>query len=508
MKKIIFLFVALFSQFNFSQNGTLDSSFDADGKLSFAHPDGLANAPSFHGVDVQNDGKILAVGTDRVVVRLNADGSFDNTFDTDGKLLLTNMVEIFTVKALADGKILVGGIGTTKFTITGIPFKCFGVVKLNTDGSMDSTFGTNGYAAVTFTYEKDCEAYDMAVQNDGKIVLVGNAEISTPVGYDDFAFARLNSNGTLDTSFATNGKLTFSLANYDYLYGVTIGNDGTIVAVGKHDPGNTSKDSVIISLNSDGSFNSNFDTDGKLVLPIAVNVDYLNDVKIQSDGKIVACGFVINSFALPGEWLVVRLNSDGSLDNTFHSDGKVNFTFSAWGGDLAHELLLQNDGKIIVGGMGIPSVSPVFCLAKLNADGSFDTTFGNSGKVSNAFPSNSHCKGLTFQADGKIIAVGLLQNGGDFLAIARFHNDANLSTSQLTFQDKFMMFPNPSNGIVNILLSEDLIGSNLIVSNLMGQKIIAYQLISKENVINLNSGIYFISIEKNGLISTKKIVVK
>lgn len=509
MKKnaLLYVFVLILGFKSFSQDGTLDVSFDLDGKLSFSHPDNLANAPSFHGVDVQNDGKILAVGTSKVIVRLNQDGSFDSTFDSDGKLLLNNMLDIYTVKALSNGKILVAGIGKTKFTITGIEYNCFGIIRLNSDGTLDNTFGINGYSAVTFNYQKKCEAYDMAVQADGKIVVVGNAEAVTPVGDDDGAIVRLNENGTLDNTFGTGGKITYNLTSYDYLYGVAIDSNNKIVAVGKNDPGTTAKDSVVLRLNSDGTFDSTFDTDGKLILAISTNVDYLNDVKIQSDGKIVVCGFALLSFSLPGEWLIARINTDGTLDTTFDSDGKVNFAFSAWGGDVAHELLLQNDGKIIIGGFGVPSTSPTFCLARLNFNGSLDTSFGTGGKITSVFSSNSHCRGLAFQPDGKIIAAGLYQNAGNFLAISRHLNNNALNVIKIN-KDEFRIYPNPSSGLLFIKTNSEYLGANVEVTNILGQKIKSIELNQLENQIQLDNGIFLLNVTKENQKFTYKIIVE
>ena len=182
----------------------------------------------------------------------------------------------------------------------------------------------------------------MAIQADGKILVAG-------VGMRNFAVARYNSNGTLDTSFDGDGKLTTDFGGSDYVSGMAIQADGKIVVAG-----GSNSDFAVARYNSNGTLDTSFDGDGKLTTDFR-GYDLANTMAIQADGKILVAGGSDSDFA------VARYNSNGTLDTSFDGDGKLRINFSD-GYDFANSMAIQTDGRIVLAGTN----SRDFALARLN----------------------------------------------------------------------------------------------------------------------------------------------
>lgn len=514
MKRFILLFWLIYFTPYFAQDGSLDLTFNSTGKLVIPNPNNLQVSPAFYAVAQQSDGKILAAGRD-FIVRLNLDGTLDTTFDGDGKKLIVNtsqttiLKDIISIVPLSDGKILISGWSQTKFTVTGTFYKCFGVVKLNSDGSYDTTFDGDGLAICTFNYQQISVPFDMKVQSDGKIVVVGYTEWGS-MAYQDFAVARFNANGSLDTTFNSTGKVTFDSNAYDFLYGLDFQSDGKIVVVGKNDPGNAGKDSFFARLNTDGTLDTTFDGDGMKIIAADPSVDYMEDVKIQPDGKILACGAAVIG-ATDGQWTLIRLNSDGSLDTTFDGDGIAFFGATQWN-EYAYKIALQSNGKIIVFGSLVSSSTNDFGVMRLNSDGSVDNSFDGDGKAIVEFGTSANYEvpyAGCLQSDGKILVAGYFQNTAINYAIARLLNsdNATLNTSE-NLKTKTQIYPNPFTEILNIS-SEN----NGLVQfyDTSGKLVATEKLIKGSNSFNkstLKSGVYIYKIKNtNGeIISSGKII--
>ncbi len=181
----------------------------------------------------------------------------------------------------------------------------------------------------------------MAIQSDGKIVVAGGSGST-------FALARYNANGSLDTTFDGDGKLTTTFGGTSSAaYGVAIQSDGKIVAAGYSLSATNNQDFALARYNTDGSLDTSFDGDGKLTTDFGSFFDFAFSVAIQSDGKIVAAG---NSGAgNTQDFALARYNTNGSLDTSFDVDGKVTTSFAA-GNDIAYSVAIQTDGKIVAAG--------------------------------------------------------------------------------------------------------------------------------------------------------------
>ena len=285
--------------------------------------------------------------------------------------------------------------------------------------ALDPSFGSGGEVTTSFSSGSDGISA-IAVQPDGKIIVAGGAN-----GSAEFALARYNPDGTLDTTFGDAGTVTTDLTgNNDYATAVAIQPDGKIVAAGvAHLAGSGSggfganPDFGLVRYNPDGTLDTTFGNGGQVTTSFTPAGDFVSGVAMQADGKIVAVGIAGDGAADP-DFALARYNADGSLDATFGKGGEVTTDFDARDG--ASAVAIQADGKIIAAGTTFAAKSAGgdigFGLARYDPDGSLDTTFGKGGTVVSDFTGGAACFGVAIQADGKIVASG----GTDFSAQAMF----------------------------------------------------------------------------------------
>ncbi|MCG7208754.1 calcium-binding protein [Streptomyces arenae] len=292
-------------------------------------------------------------------------------------------------------------------------------------GDLDTAFGGNGRVVTDFG--GDDSANDVAVQPDGKIVSVGSAADSS-VPESDFAVTRHNPDGTLDTGFGGDGKVTTPVNNmiadgdlqWSEAHAVALQPDGKIVVAGGSWRGYENCCwFTVVRYNADGTLDTGFgDGDGRVFTDFGTPEEAA-DVAVQPDGKIVAAGYV------GGRAAVARYNPDGSPDTSFSGDGMVTTNPAGStpqeGGD-ARALLLQPDGKIVVAGE-VGTTRFDFALIRYNPDGGLDTGFGDSGIQRTDFGDYDSAEALALQPDGKIVAAG---GGGGGFALARYNANGTL----------------------------------------------------------------------------------
>ena len=447
LKKITLATILTFSLSNlqspaWAADGDLDTSFSSDGKVTTAIGSGTDAAKS---VVLQSDGKIVAAGYshngsnyDFAVVRYNADGSLDTTFDTDGKV--TTAVGsgddvAWSVVLQSDGKIVVAGYSRIGSNDN------FAVVRYNTNGSLDTTFDTDGKVTTAIGSGSDA-AYSVVLQSDGKIVVAGYSVIGIN---DDFAVVRYNTDGSLDTTFGTDGKVTTAVGlGDDIANSVVLQSDSKIVVAGYSHNG-SNFDFAVVRYNTDGSLDTTFDTDGKVTTAIGSGSDAAYSVVLQSDGKIVVAGYSV--IGINDDFAVVRYNTDGSLDTTFGTDGKVT-TAVGLGDDIANSVVLQSDSKIVVAGYSHNGSNFDFAVVRYNIDGSLDTTFDTDGKVTTAVGLGDDAPySVVLQSDGKIVVAGFSYNGSNFdFAVVRYNvvkSNTDGSLSWVGAQSISCPAPNP-----------------------------------------------------------------
>jgi uncharacterized delta-60 repeat protein len=289
-------------------------------------------------------------------------------------------------------------------------------------GDLDPTFDFDGRVVTEIPGQGD-SALDIAIQSDGKIVVAG---FSNPVtALNDFEVARYNRDGSLDSSFDGDGIVVTDFSGgVDSALAIAIQSDDRIVVGGISGAFAETPGGALARYNSDGSLDASFGVGGRVT---SSSSGFLIDLAIQSDGKIVAVGFVGADFA------VARYNGDGSLDDSFDGDGQLTTDFG--GAEQAFALVIQPDGKIVVAGFGSVDTGGILTinalLARYNADGSLDTSFDGDGKVRTDLSGGAlRINALALQSDGKLVAAGSAGSGQDTdFALARYNTNGSLDTS-------------------------------------------------------------------------------
>src|SRR5215470_9007411 len=414
-------------------DGDLDPTFGTDGKVltDFDHSTDIANA-----VAIQADGKLVVVGTtyqnndfsteDFAVARYNPDGTLDKAFGAGGKVQtdFPGLAAVASSVAIQpDGKIVVAGGAFPLFTFLGN----FEVVRYNSNGSLDTSFGNGGI--VTTNFPEGSYASSVALQADGKIIAAGTVFVDFVIGDQsdtDFALARYNPDGSLDTTFGNGGTVSTDFVGMeDDAFSVLIQPDGKLVAVGSANNPATYYDFAAVRYLSNGAIDATFGVAGKVSTDFGVaGFDRARSAALQPDGRIVAAGFAISQNGGVQNFAVARYTSNGVLDTTFSRDGITQIDFGSCC-QSAYKVLLQSDGKIItVGYANTESSDSDFLLARLNPRGSLDATFGVGGKVRTSFGDlNGGANGAALQSDGKIVAVGFqatFSNQWSNFALARY----------------------------------------------------------------------------------------
>ncbi len=370
--------------------GDLDPSFGTGG---------VVVAPvvaSAYAVALQADGKIVAAGIaarDFHLTRYKPDGTLDTSFGLNGYVTTDfgdgGLDSARVVVVQPDGKLVAAGIARG-----GPGGSDFGLARYNADGSLDTSFGVGGKVVTDLNgyYES---AMALVLQPDGKLVALG--------GPGGFLLARYNSDGTLDSSFGAGGRANVSGG---LGMGLALQPDGRIVAAGQGSTGNF----VLVRLNVNGALDATFGTGGTVSTDFG-GTEGAFAVVVQPDGKIVAGGgadVLAYSSGLTSDFLLARYNSDGSLDNSFGTGGRVTTDFNFFSIDRVYTLAVQADGRILAGGSAANSRGSQlggFALARYNGNGTLDGSFGSFGKVKTNV-SASGILGITLQPDGKVVAVG------------------------------------------------------------------------------------------------------
>ena len=412
----------------YNSDGTLDTRFDGDGKVMM---DILSPFYASMGV-VQVDGKILLAGgsnADFVLLRFNMDGTPDTTFSDDGKLATDfngGTDQGNSVIVQSDSKILVAGSSS----------RAFALARYNTDGTPDTMFGTGGQVITDLTTGLNSwsSAESVTLQLDNKILVAGMT-YNADIGRYDFTLVRYNSDGKLDISFDGDGIVTTGLSQYDKGYSVAVQSDGKIVVAGTAQWGSL-WGIAVVRYQSDGTLDTSFDGDGRVTTTInnvAWGSCYGADMTVQSDGKILVSGSVDRRNNIWNgdnvcDVVVVRYNTDGSLDNDF---GQIN-TLDGRGVYNRNRtpVVLDSDVQIYDADLAMAG----------NYSGATLTLSRHGGANSNDLFSAKHSGTLGALSDGRNLTIGGLSIG-----VINSNNDGQL---EITFND------HATQGYVNSVLQQ------------------------------------------------------
>ncbi|MCU0485707.1 MAG: hypothetical protein MUC85_06300 [Anaerolineales bacterium] len=379
---------------------------------------------------IQPDGKIVVAGTsalypqfDMALARYDTNGNLDGTFDTDGMMRVDfgDDERGYAVALQPDGKIIVGGV--SYYATWGD----FALARVCPNGGLDDgtrcgvvQFGSGGMVITDFAGSSDW--VDGLAVHEGKIIAGGSG------GNKDFAVARYNESGSLDTAFGVNGKATASFGSgWDYGQDVLVQSDGKIIVAGGGYAADWNTDFGIVRFTTTGILDTSFDGDGKVLTEFNGYSDRILSVTLQGD-QILAAGYATHCYG--SDLAVVRYQANGSLDTTFDTDGKLTTDFGAYH-DSANSIAVQADGRIVAAGYtGEQPNGTEIALVRYNTNGSLDAAMGADGKVLTAFGGGYNLGYSVAVADGKILSAGWLNNtqSHDF-AVARFLIDGSLDTS-------------------------------------------------------------------------------
>ena len=452
MKYLCFITASFFYfPISFAQSaGDLDLTFGASGHVITD----MASSAFVKEVRIQEDGKIVAAGKtitpgldyDFVVVRYLNNGSLDNSFGDEGIQTIDMNADEDNATAMEiqkDGKILIAG--NTK-SINGYNL-C--IVRLNQNGSTDTTFADNGF----LIYQKEIQEggiRDINLQSDNKIIVAGYFIDSTGTNEDE-VIMRFNYDGSIDSSFGLNGVFYF-LPDEVYVKAncLALQTDGKILVGGSISDFENS-DFLLARLQTNGILDTGFNAVGFSAIDLFESIESLISISVQSDGKIIGTGNSFDYTSFSGFGLA-RWNTDGTIDDSFGIGGNLitEFDFDAnEGNDIPMQIAVQTDGKIIVaGGRYDFTAGESIALARYLVNGVLDISFGAGGKVLTSFGENTNGTSLAIQQDGKIVVGGYSE--GRFL-IARY-----LSEELTALQDHhetvtgFCVAPNPTQGEIYI----------------------------------------------------------
>ena len=356
-------------------DGSLDTSFGGTGKVTVQMGSVSSGAEA---IVMQPDGKFVLVGSayngvrsQATILRLNSNGSLDTSFDADGKLVLS--LGSFNDDALAvtvqtDNKIVVAG-----YTHNGVN-NDFAVLRLNANGSVDASFGVAGKAVIPIGTAEDY-AYSVVAVHSQKTLVAGYARNG---GNADFALIQLNANGSLDTNFGTNGKVVVPIgAGDDIASQVIINSSGNIFVVGSA-AGATGNDFAIAKFENGGDPYPGFGTNGKVIVSFGSGNDVAKSVSVDASGRVVVAGYSVQGGFEQTAFL--RLNDNGTLDTSFGVGGKLLLPIGTDNSNV-EKVITQPDGKLVaVGSASFGALEP-FLVFRLNPDGSYDKTFGGNSPV-------------------------------------------------------------------------------------------------------------------------------
>jgi uncharacterized delta-60 repeat protein len=378
-------------------SGDLDTTFAGNGRKSIS----FGGNDSATAVLVQPNGRIIVAGgggprSSFCVARLRSDGVLDTTFGSGGKRKISfgrESERVFGAALQSDGKILLAGDADLRVA----------VLRLRPDGSVDPTFSGDGKKV--FSWGSLSRATGVIPLPNGKIVVTGFSGPET----GNVKAARLTAAGALDATFGTGGIATADFAGDDFGLAAALQRNGRIVIAGTSRPtlSNDPATGIVARLRANGVLDPDFDGDGRKTLP---GMTTASAVVVQPDRKILVAGYPPDH----AEMMVMRLNPDGTPDPTLGGDGTATIDFGDQD-DFCNAMALQPDGKIVLAGY---AAGGIVAVARLNSDGSPDGTFSTDGRATIDFGDVTFGNAVALQKNGRIVVAGDLTAGDDF-AVAR-----------------------------------------------------------------------------------------
>ena len=404
-----------FALARYYEDGSLDQTFDHDGKvLTDFKSSGFDNA---NAAAVDSYGRVIVAGSIETnqgmrfaLARYNEDGSLDTSFDQDGMVTtdFTSTTSEYTNAVAVDQYdriVVAGGADTAAGTV-------FALARYNEDGSLDNSFDNDGKVLTDFSSSSEEGINSIVIDQLGNIVVAGYA-IATQ--NEIFALARYKDDGTLDRSFNNDGKVLtdFTSSLSEIAYSVAIDNMGRIVVAGTASTAGQTSQFAIARYNTDGSLDKTFDHDGKVITQFnrTINQNSFSIAIDPHDGVIVA-GNASKMDAIDTKWYfaLARYHPDGSLDTNFGNNGEVLTDFTSTSNEGINAMAVDRRGRIVVAGEAYHDAEGknMFAVARYLENGQLDKCFDNDGKVLTDFSSSkgSYASAIVIDRYARIIVAG------------------------------------------------------------------------------------------------------
>ena len=515
---LIFIFASFSS---LSQNSWVpDPSFGDDGIKRINFGTNYSDMPS--DILLQPDGRILTAGQSTssfnyyiALSQLLPTGQLDvSGYGVDGQVSLHFVLRDHAndIERQPDGKILVVGteaVGNGSSQVTPALYR------FNEDGSLDTTFADSGKAVHRFNGNLAGEMYGVKVLSDGRILAAGFR-----TGSGAFGLMRFLPDGERDFSFGSGGEAVLPIATTFHPVGcLFMGDSAVVMATVAFTNGLTQF--VLGMMDSSGNRVASFGNNGIVLTGISglYNFSGGESLALTNDNKILLSGTSPDSG--PTSFSTFRFYLDGEIDSTFGTNGRTDIQFAS--GDVCHNMKVDGNGKILLVGktnIGFGRAA----LARLNPDGTPDTSFAPEGKFTIDLNNNTGTHYLTNSIpldNGDILAVGydFASNSGDFLVTKLTQNPTNVSDQNLNQPEKFILFqnyPNPFNPTTTIsfsILEATFISLKIFnslgeeIETLVTKKLSAGNYIYDWNAERLTSGIYFYRLQAGSFVETKKMIL-
>lgn len=492
-------FLSLYAANVNSQPGSLDLTFGNGGlvvtKIGSEY-DGISS------IALQNDLKIVAGGHasdsgnyNFAVTLYYPNGNIDTSFGENGIVTIEFDTENDVGRSLvvqADNKILISGYAN-KGSIYD-----FAITRLNDNGSIDSTFGIDGKVITTF----GCFAVinSSVLGNDGKLVVAGGVgDLPISPANHDIAVCRYNIDGSLDTTFGVNGIVITSLYNDDIAMAVKILNNGNIIVAG-HTYIGLNRAYLVIRYLPNGSLDTSFGNEGKVITQIGTDGCPFS-LEIQPDEKIVLAG--MSTTESESFFTLVRYNSNGSLDSSFGEGGIVRTALES-NKNFGRSILVQQDQKIVVGGNTKSfNTHTDIVLIRYNSDGSIDSTFGINGFVIANYNNENSFAASIISQEGKILVGGSAfpSNTQSSFLLMRYNSETNPGIANNTDEGpSVIVYPNPTSNEITIQRMNNNKGLNCDVYDIRGKwrKAFAIEPNKQKHIFDassLENGLYFLFVK-------------
>lgn len=446
--KYLFLLFSLTLSFALQGQSFLDPAFGIGGIVIMPEDVPMASNGWLKSLVIQSDHKILAAGHRGgmgIVARYKDYGSLDSSFATNG-IFTTDYHSIINVTAIQpDGKILAEGSYQGALEDSAL------TIRLNTDGSLDNTFGTNGRVHTGFAHGRSV-GYAIALQPDNKIV-IARAAYSNFVG-----FARLLPNGVPDSSFCDSGRVMIN-GFAGVAYGLGIMPDGRIASGGGQYFGYKF---MAIRLLTNGRPDTSFNHVGYAGVNAGYTDNLAHAMVMQADGKIIIAGS--GWYGTQGDnFTAVRYDTNGHLDPTYGDTGVVNVDFYG-DNDSPYGIALTTDGKLLMTGRAAQASVPVFVTTRINNNGIIDNTFGVGGRLTtNVGNYKDVGLAITQQPDGKVLVSGSSNQAApnySEMTLLRYTPYPDIISTVNTNNHFVGLYPNPASNKLQVSEPERVLSIN------------------------------------------------